>query len=253
MSHPPLSIQLYSLRALPALSHILDTVKLAGYSHVELIGSHLDDSQAVKQQLDARSLSVSSSHVGIAALRDRFDRIMQACKLLGFTQLFMPAVPPEERQSIEPYWTFLGRELGQMAWRAKEHGVQLGYHNHHWEMNVQADGRTALDCLFEGAGNAPLTWQVDVAWLVRGGVDPLHYLKKYASRIVSVHAKDIALPDTCLDEDGWADVGHGVLDWRGSLAPQSVACGAQWFVSEHDKPNDPVRFSRNSFAFLNSL
>jgi len=140
-----------------------------------------------------------------------------------------------------------------MAWRAKEHGIHLGYHNHHWEMVVQADGRTALDCLFDGAGNAPLGWQVDVAWLVRGGVNPLDCLQKYKSRIMSVHAKDLAATGTCLDEDGWADVGHGVLDWRNSLAAASVACGAQWFVAEHDKPNDPARFARNSFEFLNSL
>ena len=68
--------------------------------------------------------------VGIAALRERFDVVMQACKTLGFTQLFMPSVPPEERQSPEPYWTFLGRELGQMAWRARDKGIELGYHNH---------------------------------------------------------------------------------------------------------------------------
>ena len=253
MSQLPASIQLYSLRNLPSLGDILDTVKSAGYDHVELIGSHLDDAIAVKAQLDARGLKVSSAHVGIAALRDRFDAIMQACKLLGFTQLFMPAVPPEERASTEPYWTFLGRELGQMAWRAKDHGVQLGYHNHHWEMVVQADGRTALDCLFDGAGKAPLTWQVDVAWLVRGGVDPVHYLQKYKDRVVSVHAKDLAPAGTCADEDGWADVGHGTLDWRNSLAAASVANGARWFVAEHDKPNDPARFARNSFAFLHSL
>jgi Xylose isomerase-like TIM barrel. len=115
-------------------------------------GSHLDNAASVKQALDERGLSVSSAHVGIAALRERFDVVMQACKTLGFTQLFMPSVPPEERQSPEPYWTFLGRELGQMAWRARDKGIELGYHNHNWELRVQADGRTALQCMFTGAG-----------------------------------------------------------------------------------------------------
>jgi sugar phosphate isomerase/epimerase len=248
-----LSIQLYSLRGLAGLPEVLDTVKAAGYRHVELVGSHLDDAANVKQQLDSRGLGVSSSHVGIAALRDRFGAVMAACKTLGFTQLFMPAVPPEERQSVEPYWTFLGRELGQMAWRAKDHGIALGYHNHHWELQAQGDGRSALECLFAGAGNAPLAWQADVAWLVRGGADPLALMQRFKQRLVSVHAKDLAAPNTKLDEDGWEDVGHGVLDWRGSLAAAAVANGAQWLVAEHDKPSDPARFAHNSFAFLNSL
>jgi sugar phosphate isomerase/epimerase len=238
---------------MPSLDAILDTVKSAGYQHVELIGSHLDDATHVRQSLDQRGLTASSSHVSIATLRTRFDETMAACKTLGFTQLFMPSVPPEERQSPDPYWTALGRELAQMAWRAKDRGIDLGYHNHHWELNVQADGRTALDCLFAGAGNSPLKWQADVAWLVRGNADPAALMAQYKDRVVSVHAKDLAPANTKLDEDGWDDVGHGVLDWRNTLAPASVANGAQWFVAEHDKPNDPARFARNSFAFLNTL
>jgi len=248
-----LSIQLYSLRTLPGLPEVLDTVKAAGYRNVELIGSHLDDAANVRKQVDARGLAVSSSHVGMAALRERFDAIMTACKTLGFTQLFMPSVPPDERQSIEPYWTQLGRELGQMALRAKERGVELGYHNHHWELNVQPDGRSALDCLFAGADDAPLTWQADVAWLVRGGADPVALMQQHKARVVSVHAKDLAPTGAKLDEDGWADVGHGVLDWRGRLAQAAVDNGARWLVAEHDKPSDPARFARNSFNFLNSL
>ncbi len=249
----PLSIQLYSLRTVPGLPEVLDTVKAAGYRHVELIGGHLDDATNVRRQLDARDLTVSSSHVGIAALRERFDTIMAACKTLGFTQLFMPSVPPDERQSPEPYWSKLGRELGQMALRAKERGVELGYHNHHWELNVQGDGRTALECLFIGAGDSPLTWQADVAWLVRGGADPVTLMQRHRARLVSVHAKDLAPAGSKLDEDGWDDVGHGVLDWRGRLAQAAVDNGARWFVAEHDKPSDPARFARNSFNFLNSL
>jgi sugar phosphate isomerase/epimerase len=249
----PLSIQLYSLRSLPGLPEVLDTVKAAGYRHVELIGSHLDDASNVRRQLDARGLAVSSSHVSMAALRERFDAIMAACKTLGFTQLFMPSVPPDERQSIEPYWTRLGRELGQMALRAKDRSVELGYHNHHWELQPQADGRTALECLFAGAGDAPLSWQADVAWLARGGADPVALMQRYKARLVSVHAKDLAAAGTKLDEDGWDDVGHGVLDWRGRLAQAAVDNGARWLVAEHDKPSDPARFARNSFTFLNSL
>jgi sugar phosphate isomerase/epimerase len=249
----PISIQLYSLRTLPGLPEVLDTVQAAGYRNVELIGSHLDDAANVRQQLDARGLAVSSSHVSIAALRERFDAVMAACQTLGFTQLFMPSVPADERESSEPYWTKLGRELGQMALRAKAHGIELGYHNHHWELRPQADGRSALDCLFAGAGDAPLTWQADVAWLVRGGADPVALMQQHKARVVSVHAKDLAPAGTKLDEDGWEDVGHGVLDWRGSLAKAAVANGARWLVAEHDKPSDPQRFTRNSFNFLNSL
>jgi sugar phosphate isomerase/epimerase len=249
----PLSIQLYSLRTLPGLPAVLDAARGAGYRHVELIGSHLDAADELRLQLDARGLGASSSHVGLAALRERFDAVIAACKTLGLTQLFMPSVPPDERRNTEPYWTVLGRELGQMALRAQDRGIGLGYHNHDWELSLQPDGRSALDCLFAGAGAAPLSWQADLAWLVRGGADAVDLMQRYQPRLISVHAKDLAPAGTKQDEDGWADVGHGVLDWRGRLAPAAVACGARWLVAEHDKPSDPLRFARNSFSFLNSL
>lgn len=250
---PALSIQLYSLRTLPGLPEVLDAAKLAGYRYVELVGSHLDLAGDVRRQLDARELSASSSHVGMTALRERFDAVMAACKTLGFAQLFMPAVPPDERHRGEPYWTALGQELGLMATRAKHRGIELGYHNHDWELKSQSDGRSALECLFAGAADTPLAWQADVAWLVRGGDDPVALMQRHQARLISVHAKDLAPAGTKLDEDGWADVGQGVLDWRGRLAPAAIANGARWLVAEHDKPNDPVRFARNSFSFLNSL
>jgi Sugar phosphate isomerases/epimerases len=60
-----------------------------------------------------------------------------------------------------------------------------------------------------GRRNAPLKWQVDVAWLVRGEADPVQWLERYQDRIVSVHAKDLAPPGTKSDEDGGRTSGVG--------------------------------------------
>src|SRR6516164_8186652 len=66
-----LSIQLYTLRSLGELDRVLDVAKQAGYNHVETVGFHLDDAENVRAKLDARGLKVSSSHVSLAALRER--------------------------------------------------------------------------------------------------------------------------------------------------------------------------------------
>ena len=107
-----LSIQLYSLRSLGELDRVLDTVKQAGYRYVETVGSHLDDADNVRAKLEARDLKASSSHVGLAALRERPEAVLRACQVLGFDQLFMPSVPLEERKSDARYWRALGHELG---------------------------------------------------------------------------------------------------------------------------------------------
>ncbi len=246
------SIQLYTLRSLNDLDTILDVVAAAGYRHVEAVGSHLEDAVNVKAKAEARGLQFSSSHVSLAALRERPDQVAGACKFLGFDQLFIPAVPPAQRDMDASGWRSLGRELGALATRFGDAGIQLGYHNHNWELKPKDGATTALELLFGEAEGSPLRRQVDVAWLVRGGVAPEVWLQRYRDRVVSAHVKDIAPAGTKLDEDGWADVGAGVLDWR-TLWQACRDAGARWMVVEHDKPSDPARCASASFAWLSRL
>jgi sugar phosphate isomerase/epimerase len=247
-----LSIQLYTLRTMEDVDRILDTVAEAGYRYVETVGSHLDNAAGIRSKLDARGLKASSSHVSLAALREKPDAIVDACRTLGFRHLFMPAVPPEQRDMAADGWRSLGQELGGIAQRFQEQGIRLGYHNHHWELKPKDGSKTALELIFGAAEGSPLAWQVDVAWLVRGNVDPKEWINRYRNRITAAHVKDIAPPGQNEDQDGWTDVGSGVLDWR-DLWRVCREAGAEWMVVEHDKPADPGETARASFAFLKNI
>ena len=59
--------------------------------------------------------------------------------------------------------------------------------------------------------------------------------------------KDIASAGEGADEDGWADVGHGTLQWPALMtALKSTRC-MHWIV-EHDNPGDDARFARRALA-----
>ena len=247
-----LSIQLYTLRDLGSVDHVLDAAASAGYRHVEMIGSHLDDAETVRGMLDARGLKGSSSHVGLEQLRARPDVMIEAAQTLGIDELYMPAVPLEDRDMDAAGWRALGLELGQLAERFEQNGISLGYHNHDWELQPKEGDVTALELIFEASGSAPLSWQIDVAWLIRGGGDPTSWLSRYRGRVSSAHVKDIAPEGQNLDEDGWADVGHGTLDWP-ALWHACRNAGARWMVVEHDNPADPVSCARRSFDFLTNM
>ncbi|MEP0453477.1 MAG: sugar phosphate isomerase/epimerase, partial [Roseibium sp.] len=64
-------------------------------------------------------------------------------------------------------------------------------------------------------------------------------------RLSAVHVKDIAPNGECEDEDGWADVGQGTMDWK-KLNETLKATKAQLFIMEHDKPSDATRFAQRS-------
>jgi len=85
------------------------------------------------------------------------------------------------------------------------------------------------------------------SFMIRGGADPVKWIGDYGKRISAVHVKDIAPAGENADEDGWADVGYGTVDWKGLFAALR-ATPVRHFIIEHDKPSDPERFAARSIA-----
>ncbi|MBI12031.1 MAG: hypothetical protein CL934_03410 [Deltaproteobacteria bacterium] len=44
--------------------------------------------------------------------------------------------------------------------------------------------------------------------------NPKDWIVEYGNRLCAVHFKDLDVDGENTDEDGWADVGHGVIDWH---------------------------------------
>ena len=104
--------------------------------------------------------------------------------------------------------------------------------------------------IFEGGPD--LEWEADLAWVIKGGADPLEWVKTFGKRLTSVHVKDIAPEGENDDEDGWADVGDGTVDWKALMAAvRSTPC--KYFVMEHDNPKDAKRFAERSIAAASKL
>ena len=88
-------------------------------------------------------------------------------------------------------------------------------------------------------------WEADLAWVARGQADPGLWIDRYRGRVPLVHVKDIARQGENVGEDGWADVGKGVLPWA-ELWRRCAAAGAEIMIAEHDNPSDFQRFARAS-------
>ncbi len=244
-----LSFQLYSARTVEPLEAQFELLARIGYKKVEAFGGLLSDPQRLKSQLEVHGLSMPTSHVGLDRLRADPVAATQLCRGVGVQTIYAPAPPIGEREGGEAEWSALGRELDRIGKIVTAEGLKFGWHNHHWEYARAADGRRFIDIMLEQAPD--ILWEADLAWIVRGGADPVAELKRYSGRIEAVHVKDLAPAGQCADEDGWADPGHGVLDWS-TLVPVLREIGVTLFVAEHDKPNDVARFARRAFATVAS-
>ena len=242
-----LSFQLYSARLMPTLEAQFDLLAEVGYRLVEPWGGLLGEPDRLRRLLDQHGMRAPSCHVGIERLREDCAGTARLMAGLGITTAIVPAPVEGERQMDAAGWQRLGAELQGWVQPLADHGLTLGWHNHHWEYAPLPDGRLPLDVMFDAAPG--LVWEADLAWIVRGGADPVAELAKRPGRTPFVHVTDIAPAGTCLDEDGWADVGHGVLDWAAIMAAVRAA-GATTFVVEHDKPSDARRFARRSYETI---
>lgn len=242
------SYQLYSSRNFPPMSATFEMLAQAGYQAVEGYGAlYADDAavEATKAGLAATGLTMPTGHFGLAMLETEVEKVLGIAKALKMQRLYCPHLMPDDRPTDGAGWNAFGARLEKIAKVYRAEGYGFGWHNHDFEFRQTADGAIPQEEIF--AGGPHLEWEIDVAWVVRGGADPLAWIERYKDRITAAHVKDIAPAGENKDEDGWADVGHGTVDWPAIMAALR-AIGVKHFVMEHDNPKDHKRFATRSLT-----
>jgi sugar phosphate isomerase/epimerase len=249
------SFQLYSARNYPPLGDVFKLLASLGYGEVEGFGGiygPMDEAgiAALKADLDANGLRMATGHFGIDQLENETDRMISIAKTLSMDSIYCPYLMPDQRPTDVDGWKAFGVRLAKASRPFRDAGFEFGWHNHDFEFQPLADGSLPHDRIFEAGPD--LSWEMDLAWVVRGGADPIKFINDYKDRITSVHVKDIAPKGEAEDEGGWADVGHGIVGWA-NLWQAVKSTKARHFVVEHDNPNDLERCARRSIETIKSL
>lgn len=240
------SYQLYSSRNFGPLLKTLKMVADLGYAQVEGWGGlFADDSsvEALKAGLAETGLTMPTAHIGFEMLRDEAPRVLEIAAALGMKAVFAPISPKRDYDAAG--WHAFAAEFAEAGKPYLDAGLVYGYHNHHFEFATVDGGALPIEIIVDGAPDASL--ELDVAWVVRGGHDPISWIGKYSDRIIAAHVKDIAPEGENANEDGWADVGLGVMDWPAIMGALRQT-GCRYFVMEHDNPSDDRRFAERSIA-----
>lgn len=106
-------------------------------------------------------------------------------------------------------------------------GQRFSYHNHAQELAKQ-DGTTLLDALYAATDPATVLAELDTAWILAGGADPLAYIQRYAGRIPQLHTKDYKASEKKVIE-----IGRGDLDFA-AIAAVARTGGTEWLIYELD-------------------
>ena len=244
------SFQLYSARNFQPWDKVLKVLAGLGYKEVEGYGGVYDDPRAFRALLDENGLAMPSGHFGIDLLEQDFGKAAGIADALGIKLIACPWLEPAKRPRDAEGWRAFGRRLAVVGARARDAGFDFAWHNHDFEF-AAVGGQVPQRLILEAAPD--IGWEMDVAWVIRGGSDPLHWIEEFGPRILAAHVKDIAPIGEATDEDGWSDVGHGTVDWAGLVTALRKNTPAKYFIMEHDNPADFDRFARRSIAAAKSF
>jgi sugar phosphate isomerase/epimerase len=240
----PLSVQLYTVRdALSAdLPGTLATIADIGFTNVELFG-FVDRADEYAAALQQAGLVAPSGHARLLDAGEQdLERILTASVTVGLGTLIDPHVD-ETRWTTREDVEAITRQFNDLAPRAADHGLVLGYHNHAFEFSNRIDGTSAFE-VFAGALSDDVVLELDTYWAKVGGDDPVAVLGRLGDQVRFLHVKD---GDGSHDDKRQVAVGNGVMPVRDIVA---AAPDAQQVIELDDHDGDVVQAVRDSYAFL---
>lgn len=227
----PIGLQVYSVRneAQKDLAAVLAQVAEMGYDGVEFAGYYNWPAEKIRKVLDQHNLKCCGTHTGVNEMMgERFAKTIEFNKTIGNKNMIAPSgMRTNSKESCIEF----AKQLSEIAAKAKEQGMRVGYHNHAGEFD--AKGGFIPWEVFASNSSKDVILQVDIGHVARSGADPAKYMVKFPGRLVTVHVKDFAKgkPDPV--------VGEGEVDWPAMFKICEGAGGTEWYIIE-DESNTQV-------------
>lgn len=135
--------------------------------------------------------------------------------------------------------------LSKTGEACKKAGVQFCFHNHDAEFRA-VEGVIPYD-VFLKTNADEVKMELDLAWAIKGGKDPVEMFKEHPGRFPLWHVKDLdAKHETVLP------VGSGTIDFK-PIFDNAKLAGTKHFFVEHDMPADALASISSSYGYLNKM
>ena len=177
----------------------------------------------MRKIIEDAGLICNSSHYTSKELRENLDNRIEWATQIGMKQMAqsMPSIP---REATMDDWRKAAQELNVIGEKTKEAGIQMVYHNHHFEFK-EIDGELIYPVLLEELDPDLVKMQFQVA-VIDIGFKAQDFFRKYPGRFISVH-----LADYSAELKKQVPVGQGIVDWE-DLFEAAVTGGVQNYFVE---------------------
>ncbi len=224
----PMGVQLYQLRheCGEDLERTLAALAEMGYDGVEFYGYFGHSPTEVRKILDRSGLECSGSHVRYQDLQtDTLIDTIQFNRIIGNRYLIVPSLPKELTGSREG-WEQALEFLNELSTILKPFEMFAGYHGHDYDFR-EVDGIIPWEFVAENTPDE-FVMQMDTGNCLRGGGDPVAYLKRYPGRTKTIHLKEYSTTHKVIPFEG--DV-----PWEEVFEQCRSGAGTEWFIIEEEK------------------
>jgi sugar phosphate isomerase/epimerase len=231
----PIGFQVYPVRDLLAkdFAGTLRQMAALGYQAVEMcsppgyVSSGFEPLVKMKagemrRIIEDAGLRCESCHYSFQELKESLDERMSFAQELGLKQMIASGFWLKAEAKMAD-WIQACKELNQFGERTRKAGLQLGFHNHHFEFK-EIDGVLIYDELMRHLDPNLIKMQFQVA-VISIGYQAVTYFKKYPGRFISLH-----LADWSATEKKSVPIGQGVVDWKNLFASAREAGVKNYFV-----------------------
>lgn len=175
-------------------------------------------------------------------LRENLQQIIDDASEGGLKYLVAAHLSIGTAKEIDESLTTLNNAADSM----KKTGIQLLYHNEPADFNA-VEGRVPYEVFLKETDPEILKFELDIAWAIKGGQDPLKLFERYPGRFPLWHIKDLDSAHTAV-----LPLGDGVLDYH-TLFRNVKAAGMKYYFLEHEVAADPFASIGTSIADLKKI
>ena len=214
-----------------------------------------------KKIIKANGITVPSMHTDLDTLSNKMGALAEAANDLGAKYVVLPAIPQEERKTLDDYKR-IAALFNKIGAEAKKYGIRYAYHNHGYGLKVE-NGKMPLDIILEQTSPEYVFFEMDLFWTYAGGADAISLLKKNSGRYKMMHIKDMKeskyFEGSGDNASDWiplfpyiANAGEGIFDLP-TIIKTAKENGMEHFFVEQDKVDHPAIALKKSCAYLRSL
>lgn len=253
-----IGIQLYSLRKTmpnnPA--EILRKLSNIGFNEIETYGYNkekfwgLSVTQLKKELLKNNLTSPSGHYSGDSLIKgdfENFKEIISVAHQLNQEYIIIPSIAGNFRKSKSDYLN-IAEKFNQAGEMCKSAGITLAYHNHAFEFE-KMNNTTGYDILLSNTDKDLVTYEMDIYWVFKAGINPVSLFKKYPGRFQLWHIKDMHKENPELN----TEIGNGSIDYK-EIFNHTEVSGVKHYILEQENFEIPEFKSLNeSFNYISNI